>query len=147
MKKRIFIILALTLIGLVIIYLTTKPKVELWTYQELPNNYIIEKISETEMILGKNINGKIVTEVENKQIGVAEYIEQFSYGENYIALKCLKSNKEAGSVDVIFYIIDTKNEEIYGPYDLESTYETVKEKIVDEELGNWIKTITINNSK
>ena len=37
--------------------------------------------------------------------------------------------------------LDSSKEKIYGPYDLESTYLEEKEKIVDEELSKWIKTI------
>jgi len=141
MKTRITIIITIVLIGLGIIFYTTKPKVELWIYEDLPNNYVIEKISETDMIFGKKENGKIIINKDDKKIGLQEYIAEFSYGKKYITLKCLKPNKEKNTVDVSFYIIDSEKEDIHGPYNLESTYLEEKNKIIDEELSDWIKTI------
>ena len=34
------------------------------------------------------------------------------------------------------------NDNIYGPYENDETYEKVLEKIVEEELSSWIKTTT-----
>lgn len=145
MKKRLFIIIFLTIIGLGIIDYHFKPKVKLWVYEDLPNNYIIEKKSETKMIVGKKDKDKIVIKREDKEIGLEKYIAEFSYSNNYITLKCASTNKETNSIDVEFYIIDSKNEDIYGPYNLESTYLEVKEKIVTEELSDWIKTIELES--
>lgn len=138
MKKKIILIIAFLLIGLITIYLITEPKVEKWIYK-LPNNYAIKKTSDTDVVLGKYIKGSFSTKNNGKQIGVEEYIAEFSYGENYIALKCLETN--SNSVKVNFYIIDSKNENIYGPYENEEIYNEVKEKIIDEELNEWIETI------
>lgn len=146
MKKRLIIISLITIVGLILIDCFVKPKVELWTYEDLPNDYVIEKKSETEMVIGKKENNKIITQKEDKKIGIEEYIAEFSYGENYIALKCLNPNQKENTVEVRFYIIDSQNEDIYGPYDLESTYLEVKEKIVTEELNDWIKSDTLKNN-
>lgn len=145
MKKRLIIIGFITVIGLIIINCFVHPKVELWTYEDLPNDYVIEKKSETDMVIGKKENNKIITQKEDKKIGIEEYIAEFSYGENYIALKCLNPNQKENTVEVRFYIIDSQNEDIYGPYDLESTYLEVKEKIVTEELNDWINTMTLSS--
>lgn len=146
MKKRLIIIGFITVVGLILIDFFVKPKVELWTYEKLPNDYVIEKKSETDMVIGKKENNKIITQKEGKKIGIEEYIAEFSYGENYIALKCLNPNQKENTVEVRFYIIDSQNEDIYGPYDLESTYLEVKEKIVTEELNDWIKSDTLKNN-
>ena len=45
-----------------------------------------------------------------------------------------------------FYIIDTANDDTYGPYYTESTYLEVEKKIIDEEQNTWIAT-TINPNK
>lgn len=139
MKKRLFWIIVFFILGATIIYFITNPKIEKWTY-DLPNNYIIKKTAETKVVLGKYINGLFEVKKDNKQIGVEDYIAEFKYGENYISLKCLESEK--GGVKVKFYIVDTKNEYIYGPYEVEETYNEVVERIVEEELSDWIKTIT-----
>ena len=46
------------------------------------------------------------------------------------------------TIIVKFYIIDTSEDNIYGPYNDEETYEEVKNKIIDEDLNEWIKTTT-----
>ncbi len=128
MKKRFLWIAIFFTVGAVIIYLITIPKEEKWIYDLLPNEYVIEKKSNIKVVL------------KDKQIGIEDYIAEFCYGKQYIALKCLDANSD--NINVKFYIIDTKNDELYGPYLDQETYEKVKEKIVDEELSNWIETIT-----
>jgi len=140
MKKRFLLITIFFLIGALIIYFITEPKLEKWSYDLLPNNYAIKKTSNTDVVLGKYINGLFDTKNGDKQIGVEEYVAEFSYGKNYIALKCLIPTSD-NSVKVKFYIIDSKNEDVYGPYENEETYTEVKEKIIDEELNEWIETI------
>lgn len=139
MKKRLLWILLFLIVGFILICLFTNPKIEKWTY-DLPNDYAIKKTSATKVVLGKYIAGFFEVEKEDQQIGIQDYIAEFSYGENIIALKCLK--EKDNNIHVNFYIVDTKQDDIYGPYQDEETYESVKEKIVDEELSDWIETIT-----
>jgi len=115
--------------------------VHTWTYKELPNDYAIQKKSDTKMIVGRYIDGDLETEQGGKKIGFSEYVSEFQKGERYIGFKCVKSANDG--IDMLFYIIDTENSDLYGPYSVESTYNAVKEKIVSEELGDWIKTSTI----
>lgn len=138
MKKRLIFITIFFLVGAFIIYFITDPKVEKWTY-DLPNDYAIKKTSDTEVVLGKYIDGLFEVETSEKQIGIEDYVAEFAYSKNYIALKCLESTDN--SVELKFYIIDSENENIYGPYNNEETYNAVLEKIVDEELNDWIETI------
>lgn len=140
MKKRFLWIIIFFIIGAIFVYFITNPKTEKWTY-DLPNNYAIKKTSDTEVVLGKYIDDLFEVKQNDKQIGIEDYIAEFSYGENYISLKCLVPTED--SVNVKFYIIDSKNDNIYGPYQDEETYNAVAEKIIDEKLNDWIKTITI----
>ena len=139
MKKRLLWIIIFFLIGALLIYIFTNPKIEKWTY-DLPNNYAIKKTSETNVVLGKYIDNIFETKDNNKQIGIEDYIVEFSYGKRYISLKCLESSTD--NIIVTFYIIDTSEDNIYGPYNDEETYEEVKNKIIDEDLNEWIKTTT-----
>lgn len=115
--------------------------VHTWVYKELPNDYAIQKKSDTKMVVGKYIEGTLEIEQDGKKIGFSEYVSEFQKGERYIGFKCVKSASDG--IDLLFYIIDTEEEDLYGPYSVESTYNAVKEKIVSEELGDWIKTSTI----
>lgn len=139
MKKRLLWIIIFFIIGMVLIYIFTDPKIEKWTY-DLPNNYAIKKTSETNVVLGKYIDNIFEIKDNNKQVGIEDYIAEFSYGKRYVSLKCLKSSND--NIIVKFYIVDTKENNIYGPYNDEETYKEVKNKIVDEELNDWIKTTT-----
>ena len=139
MKERFLWIIIFFIVGAVFVYLITSPKVEKWTYDLLPNDYAIKKTSETDVVLGKYIDGLFEIERDNKKIGIEDYIAEFKYGNNYISLKCLEPKKS--EVKVKFYIVDTKNEYIYGPYQDEETYNKVAEKIIEEKLSNWIETI------
>lgn len=140
MKKRFLWIIIFFIIGAIFVYFITNPKTEKWIY-DLPNNYAIKKTSDTEVVLGKYIDDLFEIKQNDKQIGIEDYIAEFSYGENYISLKCLVPTED--SVNVKFYIIDSKNDNIYGPYQDEETYNAVAEKMIDEKLNDWIKTITI----
>lgn len=135
MKKRIIIILTIFIISATIIYFITKPKVEKWVYSKLPNNYQIEKINDTKVVLKKNAK-----EIEK----IDKYISEYKYGKRYLSLKCLESKND--NIIVKFYIIDTLNDDVYGPYYTESTYVEVEKKIIDEEQNNWILT-TVNPNK
>lgn len=139
MRKRLLWIIIFFIIGMVLIYIFTNPKIEKWTY-DLPNNYAIKKTSETNVVLGKYIDNIFEIKDNNKQVGIEDYIAEFSYGKRYVSLKCLKSSND--NIIVKFYIVDTKEDNIYGPYNDEETYKEVKNKIVDEELNDWIKTTT-----
>lgn len=139
MKKRLLWIIIFFITGAVLIYIFTNPKIEKWTY-DLPNNYAIKKTSETNVVLGKYIDNIFEIKDNNKQVGIEDYIAEFSYGKRYVSLKCLKSSND--NIIVKFYIVDTKEDNIYGPYNDEETYKEVKNKIVDEELNDWIKTTT-----
>lgn len=145
MKKRLLWIIIFFIIGMVLIYIFTNPKIEKWTY-DLPNNYAIKKTSETNVVLGKYIDNIFeIKDNNNKQVGIEDYIAEFSYGKRYISLKCLESIDNG--IIVKFYIIDSKESNIYGPYNEEETYHKVKEKIVEEQLSDWIKTINNPNKK
>lgn len=105
----------------------------------LPNDYEIRRISNKSVILGKIKDKEIVTEIDGVEVGVEEYVSKFSYSDNYIMVMCLIPNDD--NIDIKYYIIDSKNDNRYGPYNDEETLNKVKEKIVDEELSDWIDTI------
>lgn len=124
LKLRLLIIAILTIIGLVIIFIVTNPKVE-----------TINLIDEYKIVKKNDTNVKLIK--DNKEI-ITDYIGEYSYGKRYILLKCL-DNKEG--INVVFYIIDTKDDSVHGPYKDYETFKVVKEKIVDEETNDFIKIL------
>ena len=124
MKKRLIILSVLLVIGLIIIFIITMPKKNNWVY-EIHDNYEIVKTSDTDIYLEKD-----------KKKMVNEYVSEFSYGEKFIMLKTVDTD-----VNVKFYIIDTSNDSIYGPFTDYEVFNKIKEEVVDEEVSEWIDTI------
>lgn len=138
MKNRIIFITIFFLVGALIIYIVTKSPIEKWTY-DLPNDYAIKKTSTTNVVLGKYINNLFEVDNNDNQVGITDYIVEFCYGKQYIVLKCFVPVNE--TYEIRYYIIDSIYNNLYGPYLDEEIYEAVAEKIISEELGNWIETI------
>ena len=133
-------IILILLIFLVII-MVTNPN---WKYK-LPNDYYIRKTSDQNVELVKKIDNKFYTEYETKQVGISSYIAEFQYNDNFIGVKTLDVIKEEAVVH--FYLIDTKNMEIHGPYKDEETYLAVVGVWSKKVLGNWITTTENPNNK
>ena len=139
MKTRFLGIIIFFIIGSVIIYLITIPTVEKWTY-DLPNNYAIKKTSDVDVVLGKYIDNEFNVYINEEKMKINDYIAEFSYSENYITLKCIIPVD--GGILVRFYIIDSLNNNIYGPYETEEIYVKMVDELINEELSEWIETIT-----
>ncbi len=133
------------ILGIVVLSLTVGCSLftKTWVYRELPNDYVIQKVSDTKMIVGKDDGKKTIITSGEKTIGFESYVSEFQKGERFVGLKCAASGDSGLAFQ--FYILDTKYEYVHGPYDYESTYETVKNSIVDEDLGEWIPTSSIES--
>ena len=122
--KRLVLILLLTLIGLLIIFIVTIPK---------PKN--INLINDYKIVIKSDTNVKLL---KDKEEIITDYIGEYSYGKRYILLKCLDNKEE---INVIFYIIDTKDNDVHGPYKNYEIFESAKEVVVDEEISDFIKIL------
>lgn len=112
-----------------------------WKY-DLPNNYVLEKVNGLKFITGYKDKNKTVIEQDDKKIGIEIYVAEFQYSENFIGLKCAVSNDD--SIKVAFYIIDTINQNVYGPYDTNEKYLAVQKTIMNNEVFNdYISTLEI----
>ena len=123
MKKRLIIIFSVIIIGLIII-MVMPLKDKNWT-KELINSYRLEKISEDKIILNK----------KDKNI-INEYIESYYTKDKYIILRTVINDS---GLDVNYYIIDSKEDNVLGPLGLEE----FNEKKDELEINNikWIGTI------
>ena len=125
----------LILLIFIVIILVTNPN---WKYK-LTNDYYIRKTSNQNVELVKKIDNKFYTEDKTKQVGISSYIAEFQYNDNFVGVKTLDVIEEEAVV--YFYLIDTKNMEIHGPYKDEETYLAVVGVWSKEVLGDWIPTI------
>ena len=131
--KTFLIVIVIGTIG-IMIYLHYNNDLRLsWNY-DLPNNYVIKKINEYKFKVGYKYNNDFYLELDNKKIGLEIHIAEFQYSDNFVGLKCAESNKD--SINVLFYIIDTFNQNIYGPYNNEEIYIKVQDSIMNGEIFN-----------
>ena len=124
MKKRILLITIFLIVGLIIIYIVTIPKNTKWTYK-INKNYSVKKTSDTDIYL-YNKKDKVIN----------DYIAEFSYGRKFVLLKCVTE-----TVNIQFYIVDISTDTVYGPFPDYTSYEVIKEEVVNEKTGKWIDTI------
>lgn len=125
MKKRIVFITIFFIIGLIIIFNIPLPK-KTWS-KNLINDYIIKKDSETSIYL-----------LNKDKVIINDYIAEYSYGKKYILLKCLENSN---NLTIKFYIIDTINNQVFGPFLDYQEFTKKQEEIIDETMNEYIKTI------
>lgn len=113
-----------------------------WNYK-LSNDYYIRKTINQNVELAKKIDNKFYTEYQKKQVGISSYIAEFQYNNNFVGVKAIEKINEESVI--YFYLIDTKNMEVHGPYKDEETYLAVVGVWSKEVLGDWISTINNPN--
>lgn len=143
MKKLLLIVLEVIVIFLVelsLLFIMTKS-----VYYDIIDDYTIFK---------KNI--KDVKLLQNGKSVIDDYILQVQYDDRYIFLKTIEKNKIAklnkkdikeyinGNYSVLndvekqFYIIDTSNGDVSGPYNIDEFTSLYKETDVNyEKLVKW----------
>ena len=115
-----------------------------WVY-ELPNDYCIFHNSTVYNSLGK------ITDRYKGCIGaqtvVETYIHEFSYNEQYVAVKQFDPEKldfeNFNSNDFsnpTYYLVDTISGNIYGPYKSQEEFDFACKELKVVGLGEWIST-------
>lgn len=104
MKKILLFLIAI--IGIVGCTKSTE-----WVYKEFPNDYQLWKNKNETYQIGKIENNKLMIEKNEVPIGITGNITGFTiYQERYISV-LLKDDTKAN----MYYVIDTKEEQLYGP--------------------------------
>ncbi len=131
-----FIVVFVTVlaIGAFVLHKLVSPS---WVF-DLPNGYKIRKTSNSNVVLGVEIDGDFYTQYQDRQVGVEEYVAEFQYNEDFIGLKCLHVDGEDASV--LFYLVNTKEQEVRGPYEDEESYLAVVGVWSSDVLSSWIST-------
>lgn len=125
--RFILVFVVTLLIGGFILLKTVVPS---WTY-DLPNDYKIWKKSNQNVVLGIEVEGDFKTQID-------EYIAQFQFNDSFIGVKTLVLDGEDAIVH--FYLVNTKEKEVRGPYFDEESYLAVAGVWSDDVLGEWITT-------
>ena len=107
-----------------------------WSY-ELPNDYVIWHINSRKIVCGKKNTEHSITNV------VGDYIIKFCYNDQYVCMQCVEvSNNLLEDIDESnsrFYILDTINEDVYGPL-LEQEFKEMINILKADNLSAWIPT-------
>ena len=135
-------LLILSLILVLMFSLAACPGLSDWIYENLPENYVIVHINSNDIILCRK-SGESYDTVINR------YIESFCKNERYIGLKRIPVDslqpygdfdiKEADPTLVEYYLIDTQETLVYGPYSYEE-YEQKIQSVGINQMGEWITT-------
>ena len=138
MKNRILIILGIIIFS-TILSIVIPVKVKKWTYS-LPNHYLVAKVSNDKIIIGKYINKKLATKKDNINIGVNEYVEAFATDNDYIYVRSIDNKND---IVLDYYIIDSNNEKVYGSYELEGFLDKLKELNLSSDI-TWTTSSSID---
>lgn len=139
MKNRILIIFGIIILAIILSMIIPTGKEKKWTYN-LPNHYVVGKVSKDSIIIGKYINNKLVTKDNDKTIGISEYVEAFAVSDKYIYARTITSDNY---LTVNYYLIDSSNEKIYGSYELEGFLDKLKQLELSTEI-EWVETANLN---
>lgn len=126
MKKiSILIVLIMTL------FLTSCAGVSDWSYK-LPNNYEVWRINSADIIVkyvGEGIAGA----------EIPSFVKEFSYDDKYVCTRNIESINENDIFAEKYYILDTYEQALYGPYDsMEEFNNKLKEMKIS--LTKWYRT-------
>lgn len=107
-----------------------------WSY-ELPNNYVIWHINSKKIVCGK-------TETENSITNIIEdYIIKFWHNDQYVCLQCVNATndplEDIDESNAHYYIIDTLNEEVQGPFS-KTEFEDKSSVLIAEDISTWSAT-------
>lgn len=119
-----------------------------WTYENLPNGYALMRINK------KTVN-LVITDQQLSHKGVLTgrplintYISAICNNERYIAVKWTDPDeidfekiKDHDFSTAKYYIVDSTNDDLYGPYDTEEAFLRQCEELSVGEFSEWINTL------
>ena len=135
---------ALMIIGMALlaILLTGCPGINDWSYNDLPNQYIIMKINSGDIQVGK-----LDEQGYEKRI-IDRYVISFCYNSQYIGIQRIsvdlpyhdvKTFEDLDQSKVAYYLIDSETDTVWGPLTIdEYNRELETNRIFD--MCEWIST-------
>ena len=124
-RKAILVYLLLVLV------LTSCAGVSDWSYK-LPNNYEVWRINSNEIIVKYAGDETVNAEIPS-------FVKEFAYDDRYVCTRNIKSIDENNIFSEEYYILDTEEQKLYGPYATQAEFESVIEKM-KISLVKWYRT-------
>lgn len=125
--KKIVVFVSLVLV----LFLTSCAGVSDWSYK-LPNNYEVWRINSKEIVV------KYVGE-ETAEAEIPSFIKEFSYDDRYVCTRNVESVYENDIFSEKYYILDTDEQKLYGPYDTQEEFKYAIEEL-EISLAKWYRT-------
>lgn len=136
-------LVAVLLVVLWLLLLRCSPGMNDWIYDKLPNGYEIWHVNSESIVLMKRTG-------ESTDSKMGRYIMKFCYNDSYIGIQRLTfsedtpygqpSVKDMDTSNPDYYLVDTVNDVVMGPYTAEAYEKQVKDLGI-EGLGDWIATV------
>lgn len=113
---------------------------------KLPNNYEMWHINSRQIVIGyaSTQDSLSWTNTEGKLIGIEAHIIEFCYNDRFVGAKQVKiegeNQKTIEKLPITFYLLDTKDQKVYGPFKTEEEFVEKYKNLSISELSNWEKT-------
>lgn len=121
-----------------------------WSY-DLSNGYQVLRVNTREILIGyKEPGGSVITQKTQKNgeiepCGVDSYVSEFCTGDRFVGAQQAAVPSVGDKVDLSnprYYLIDTKNQKVFGPFRTQGDYESAcKKQGAASKMGKWIKTV------
>ena len=109
-----------------------------WQYN-LPNAYCIQYINSRDILL-KDTDARS----SSSSIVIDRYVTAFCYNDRFVGLQCVDVPQDAAEeIDRThpdFYLVDTQDDAVYGPF-TEEVYRQTLEALKASEMCEWIATV------
>ena len=140
-KQKHRTLLLLLIITLLLLCSCASPGTQDWSYP-LPNDYEIWRINSKSIVIGyKDPNS---TGLDTSQ-GIDEYVFEFCYNERFVCAKQIgvprESHRPTRGDNPSYYVIDTLNQEVFGPFDSEGLFILELARLRITDLTGWIATV------
>ena len=122
------------LIILILLLTTSCAGLNDWDYT-LPNGYSVMHINSKKIIISYNGNEKTNAEIRS-------FVKSFVYDSRYVFAVC---SPEKESSDEIYYIIDTMEHNLFGPFENYCDFEEAADSLGVSVPTNWYRTETEPN--
>ena len=119
-----------------------------WDYEDLPNGYTLMRVNSRTIVLQSPNWLEVPGEDWVTTTRIYSYISAICNNERYIAVKWTDPDeidfekiKEHDFSTAKYYIVDSTNDDLYGPYDTEEAFLRQCEELSVGEFSEWINTL------
>ncbi|MBP3360211.1 MAG: DUF3997 domain-containing protein [Clostridia bacterium] len=116
---------------LLVLLLTSCAGASDWSYK-LPNDYEVWRINSKDIIV-KYVGDKAV------ETEIPSFVKEFSYDDRYVCTRNIESIDENDIFSEEYYILDTGEQKLYGPYETQEEFKLAIEEM-KISLVKWYRT-------